>query len=275
MSRKIDAVLPLILEDYNRFKILYKSMKKFFKDLGTCWVVVKDNEFKKLKSKINDKKYKVIKESTIILEFKKVKNIKGWYKQQLIKLAIAQKIKSSFYLTLDADLICIRPVRYSHLIEKGKALCQIEKIDYHTDWYKNVKQILGFQRSGIAYGVTPALFSKQGVLKLQDFLFERANQNNKSRKMSWRTYLIKNIPWTEYTLYFTFLEGTNLFNKYHTKPDIENICSYKNSVWYKKDFPSWKPEKSFKKKKYFFIIVQSNTGMNPKEIWAKVSKYIK
>lgn len=275
MSKKIDAVLPLTLKNYDRFKILYKSMHLFFKDLGTCWVVTKDSEFKVLKSRINDQKYTVIKESLLVPEFKKMKDIRGWYKQQIIKFAIAKKIKSPFYLTLDADLICVRPVRYSDLIKNGKAISQIEDTDFHPEWYKYSERVLGFKRSGLAYGVTPALFSKETVIKLQNFLSEKANQNNKDSKISWRAFLIKNIPWTEYTLYFTFLEGMNLFEKYHTKPSIDAICGNKDSVWFKEDIPSWKPEKNFKNKKYFFIVIQSSAGMNPEEIWAKVSKYLK
>ena len=86
--------------------------------------------------------------------------------------------------------------------------------------------------------------------------------------------MIRNLPWTEYTLYYTFLEGTNLLKKYHQKPGIDTICGNKDSVWFKKDIPKWKP-KNFKKKKYFFIVFQSTTGLNPKEIWDKIKTRLK
>ncbi len=266
MTKKIDAVIPLIMSDFERFEILHASLKRFFKDLGTCWVVTRDDEFDKIKSKINDNNYKIIKESSVVPEFKKIRNLKGWFKQQVIKLAITKKIRSKFYLTLDADLICIGPVRYSDLIKNGKALCQIEKTDFHPKWFKNTERILGFKRSGRAYGVTPALLSKDCVIELQKFLSKKES--------NWKLFLIKNIPWTEYTLYFTFIENTGLLKKYHEKPDVENICSYKKSLWFKEDFEKWNPKKSFGKKKYFFIVTQSNMNIPAKEIWAKVHNYI-
>jgi len=270
--KKIDAVLPLTLKDFARFKLLYKTMT-LFKDLNTCWVITKDNEFKEIKSRIKDKKYKVIKETSIVPEFKNYKTLGGWYKQQLLKFAIAKKIESDFYLILDADLICVRTVRYSDLITNGKALSQIEKVDFHPEWYKDAERILGLKRSGLKHGVTPALFCKEGVLNLQDFLNKRASSN--AKKINWRMHLIKHLPWTEYTLYFTFMEGIGLFQKYYNKPAKENICGNLDSVWFKKDVKKFDPEKIFKKKKYFFIVFQSTTGINSNELWSKISKYYK
>jgi len=48
--------------------------------------------------------------------------IQGWYLQQLIKLAIAEHIKTDFYLTLDADVICVKPVYFSDLVKDGCAV---------------------------------------------------------------------------------------------------------------------------------------------------------
>ncbi|MEO1230548.1 MAG: DUF6492 family protein [Myxococcota bacterium] len=35
---------------------------------------------------------------------------RGWFKQQLVKLAIHERIESAFYLTFDADVVATRPV---------------------------------------------------------------------------------------------------------------------------------------------------------------------
>ena len=65
MLHRIDAVLPLTMKDFGRFRILYMSMRRF-KCLGTCWVVVPDLEFEKLNSLINDERLRVIPETRLV-----------------------------------------------------------------------------------------------------------------------------------------------------------------------------------------------------------------
>ena len=36
--------------------------------------------------------------------------MRGWLTQQIVKLAMAERVESDFYLTLDADVICTRTV---------------------------------------------------------------------------------------------------------------------------------------------------------------------
>lgn len=94
---KLDAVIPLLLKDFQRFEILDKSLKKFCTDLiNICWVVVRDDEYIELVKKIKNSFYEVIPESSIIPELTFYRHVRripsGWFIQQLIKLAISQKI---------------------------------------------------------------------------------------------------------------------------------------------------------------------------------------
>lgn len=123
---KLDAVLPITLKDYERFIILQKSLKLFCKDLiRVCWIVTPDDEFAEIKLLISDDNYCVIPESSLVPEFKIFPKTRGWFKQQLIKMAIAEKIETDFYLTLDADVICVKPVIFSDLVKDGLAVCYI------------------------------------------------------------------------------------------------------------------------------------------------------
>ena len=89
----------------------------------------------------------------------------------------------------------------------------------------------------------------------------------------WRFYLLRCGPWTEYSLYYTFLESYNLFEKYHFL--LDNKLSG-NSFWYRKEYESWDPANSYLGiRTFYFSVLQSNTGVDPDEIWQKVRPYLR
>src|SRR5688500_14503099 len=91
--QKVDAVVPLTLKDYDRFEILQKSCNRFLRGLGTCWVVTPDREAGTLSGLIHDGRFRVVPETDVVPEFRLFRSIPGWYKQQLIKMAIATAIE--------------------------------------------------------------------------------------------------------------------------------------------------------------------------------------
>jgi hypothetical protein len=309
---RLDAVLPLLLKDYERFRILDKSLRKFCAHLiKTCWVVVRDSEYQELDQKIHDWRYRVVPESLVIPELKFYRlirralygrysrffktipltrnnrfNINGWQIQQLIKLAIAQRVETDFYLTLDSDVLCVRPVQYDDLILEARAITSSTEEDEHPDWYKDAERILGLHRSGLSHGVTPAILNKQALLELERYLgktvnpilrvvsllFPRSSVVSKIL-VSWRSLLIRNTPWTEYSLYNTFLEGTSLFGKYHVRRGCNAIYSRSGSVWVDEHWVSWSLEECLKDKS-LFVVIQSNTGVPACMVWEKVCKLL-
>src|SRR5690606_42105927 len=50
---------------------------------------------------------------------------RGWYRQQLIKLAIAERVASDYYLTFDADVVATRPITIERLLPGGRAPCTL------------------------------------------------------------------------------------------------------------------------------------------------------
>jgi hypothetical protein len=290
--KKIDAVLPLLLKDYDRFEILNKSMKKFCSDLiNTCWIVTKESEYKELNKKIHNWFYRVIPESLVIPELRFYRFIRrapdGWQVQQLIKLAIAHMIETDFYLTLDSDVICIRHISPECLIRNGKAVITIEgALHLHPSWYKDAERLLGFSGSGLSHGVTPAILNKYAVFALQEFLTRKVNPLFRIPSIffsktsiasqliiSWRSFLIRNIPWTEYSLYNTFLEGKNLFEKYHFRGGHDAIYDGHKSVWFKEHWEGWNFEESISGKG-FFLVIQSNTDIPAHLVWNKFQKHL-
>jgi hypothetical protein len=297
MTSTIDAVLPLTASDYERARILLRSLDRFFVDLGICWIVTPDGDLDAIGRSIRGARYRVIAESVIIPELR-VHNwirtavsrshrpVAGWCVQQLVKLAIAEHIQSEFYVTLDADVICTKPVSLADLVRNGRAIADRHPHDIHREWYVWAERVLGLRRSGWTHGVTPALLSREAVLLLQRYLagrvhpflrglgrlWPRASLPN-AVLAGWRSYLLRNLPWTEYALYNTFLEATGRYGDYYVEESQSRL--YGNSVWQEDQFPSWDPAKSFRgPRDFFFSVVQSNGGPTAQEVWEKVRRYL-
>ncbi len=170
---KIDAVLPLRMRDYERFRIQEVSLRKFFADLGTLWIVVPDAEVATFRSLIQYEQYKVISEIALVPEFaafpEKTNEFGGWFKQQLIKLAITPKITTAFYIALDADIIWTKPVHYSDLVKNGRAGCFIwnsdgaSDSDMYAEWYEWAEKVLHLKnprqhpKRNVVHNVTPVV----------------------------------------------------------------------------------------------------------------------
>ena len=50
----LDAVLPLVRDDYERSTILFASLRANFRGMGRCWVVVPDADFDALQAVIDE-----------------------------------------------------------------------------------------------------------------------------------------------------------------------------------------------------------------------------
>ena len=299
-NRQLDAVLPLIFDDYQRFRILDASLKKFLKDLRKLFIIVPDREVEKFQLKIKDNDYKIVPETAVVPEFKLrwFRNYPGWNKQQLIKLAAAEIVETDFYLTLDADIICVRPTNCDDLVKDGRACCyrlnRLEKsAEEFKQWYRNAERVLKIGQPAYHYDVTPVVLSKEGMLMLHKHLARtsRGSRIGFSKRdllcwganllakfipripfAKWRLYLLRSGDWTEYSLYYTFLEAFDLFEKYHFLLD-KRVSG--NSVWYLDQYDTWDPADSFVGERTFhFTVIQSKTGIHPDEIWQKVRPYI-
>ncbi len=308
--QQLEAVLPLRLVDYPRFWILEKSLDRFCRHLiQRCWIVTPDRDFEELRSQIKDSMFTVISESALVPEFKIFTATGGWFRQQVIKLAIAAKVETDFYLTFDADVICVQPTQYTDLIKSNRAVCYIDpsvKAKF-SEWYEWAERVLQLRPTERCHNLTPTILSREAVLLLQEHLsrlsleqlrrLPKLSWQKRDLKLlgsqllaailpkdgetyrlitSWKAYLLRNLPWTEYGLYYSFLEAQGLFDKYHVETE-HCIYSIKDSVWYsdRTTFPDWDAAKCFTgDRNYHFCIVQSNTKIDPQAIWQKVGPFL-
>ena len=291
---KLDAMVPLIARDYDRFELMAETLVQNFVDLGICWVVVPDREYKELRRLIAIPKFTLVTESELVPElatYRKLpfygRRITGWYIQQLLKLAIAGHIRTDFYLVIDADVLCLRRVTRNDLIRNGRAIVKYTEENIHREWYENnsIEKLLGCPRpTRRVHGVTPALFSKEAVLALQAFLALRAQAllpkplslslasplrhvarllspgHGSDLLSSWRSLLLRKIPWTEYALYHWFLEsrGQHFANSYHRYAG-DQVLYGPGSVFTPEALPSWRiPPLTGD---IYFVVANGNTGV--------------
>lgn len=295
---RLDAVLPLTAHDVERAQILFRSLEAFFEPLGTCHVVVPDEEVAVVRPRVPGERYAVVAESDVVPEISWFRNtarirarlrivgppIHGWFVQQLVKLAAADRVQTPFYLTLDADVVCVRPTRYEDLVPGGRALVQTSPPN-HPEWNDDAARVLGLPRSGRQYAVTPALLRGDAVAALARHLAGRVDPRARELALwlprgrprqivaSWRSYLLRRLPWTEYAVYGTFVEATGLFDRYHVLGGDHAI--YGNGVWIESQFDEWDAEATFNRRDGFcFTVVQSATRIPPERVWAKVEPHL-
>ena len=297
MAERLDAVLPLTAADAERAQMLFRSLERFFEPLGTCYVVAPDREVASVRPRIPSGRYEVLAESDVIPEIgyfwtmartrAKLRlvgpPIHGWFVQQLVKLAASERIGTPFYLTLDADVLCVRETTYGHLVREGRAIVQTSPPN-HPEWNDDAERVLGLPRSGRQYGVTPAILNRDAVAALARHLERRVrprvrrvaarlpHPRPRDVLASWRSYLLRGLPWTEYAVYHTFLEQTGLFDRYHVLAGEDSI--YGNCVWIENQFVEWDPGADGSGDAYRFSVVQSATRIPPERVRAKVEPYL-
>jgi hypothetical protein len=192
----------------------------------------------------------------------------GWIVQQMIKLAIAASFTSTHYVTLDSDILCVKPFSRSSLVPGGRALTNVEKpSDFERIYTSKVCQnelrvkeerrraaaeILGYQRPAALqhyYGETPVVLHRQSVMALTEHVGKRLQG-------SWIEGLATRKSWTEYNLYFQFLEMTRQLPDLCVAGGCNGVLDLERSVWH--TAASYRQLRSYDRD--HFLANRSNTG---------------
>jgi hypothetical protein len=298
---ELEAVLPLVPKDLERFSLLARSLEKHFVGLGRLFVVVPDRHHATLAEPVRRAagalRVEVIPESAWVPEMSSFRHLPGWYKHQLVKLAAAEAVTSAYYLTLDADVVCTRRTTVEELLPGGRSACFVIPKDEHPDWYEGAEAVLGVQarRRGVLHNVTPVVWSKAGVLEIIAHLDDMARRRSYApglrgwrqriffnlhlagrhrKRAPWRAWLAASSPWAEYAMYFTFLEATGRFERYHFQSDY---CIYdvERSVWWRSAFDTWDASALFEGHgPPYFAVIQSNMGVPAARVWQKLAPWL-
>jgi hypothetical protein len=178
-----------------------------------------------------------------ILESTRNEQLTGWHIQQLLKIAVSELVETSFYMTLDIDVLCTRKCDLDTFIFNNKAKTNIQSFHDYVVLYKkpfreqliksrriyNTSTLLKLKRPvrywGRIYGETPVIFHTKSVRRLREHIGSVHGED-------WQVTLTKSSQWTEYPLYFQFLEGTGGLEKYHVVCDRKTILDLDNSIWF-------------------------------------------
>jgi hypothetical protein len=244
---RLDAIVPLAARDLERFQLLRRSLETHAPEITRCFVVVPDHEQFVLQKAIDGTRFTVLPESELLpglpfwqqLFARFGKRMPGWFLQQLIKLAAPAVVSTPFYLTLDADVVCRNPIPWSTWFVEGKAIVQTLSESVFPQWDRGSAKALGMPLAARIHGVTPALLATDGVRRLQAFLARRqsvlwrlvAQLSPLRHTAGWQSFLMPRRSWTEYTLYYTFLYGTRLFEQYHFPGTETAIYDTQRSFW--------------------------------------------
>ncbi|MDP2400719.1 MAG: DUF6492 family protein [Actinomycetota bacterium] len=172
-------------------------------------------------------------------------SIRGWYVQQMLKLAVAERVTTPFYVTLDSDVVCLQPFSSASLVTGGRGVCGFETIETYEalytpgfairEWENKERrmvtsaELLDYERDGRYRGrypaETPVLFSTQAMRDMCAHLSGRHSR-------SWSMVLAESVGWTEMGLYFEYLEMAGRLEKLYEICGPNRVLHVEGSVWH-------------------------------------------
>jgi len=316
LENRLTFVLTLALsdtgrddQDLERFRLLLDTFDRFFdKRFLEQFIIVTPRHDeasirKALGTRIDTANISILDENDVCPEFYRdpvttstwPNPNKGWYKQQLIKLAIGKHVRTNFYMTLDSDVLFVTDFDTHSLIRNGKATLNVQTEEdfrnlYREDVvsktvkirqsrYKQVEPILRCGRkNGYLnqwYGETPVLLNRQLVKLLTSHI-------QQTWEKPWRDALLDNLPWTEYALYFLFAEDQGVLEDYYVPGNADSVLRLTESLWqsaaeYKipRDLSNWDLDNIFNSNgNGVAVVVQSYLGYPVADIAKKIKPYI-
>lgn len=229
-----------------------------------------------LRSITLDARYQVIPEDTWLEPPRSMplseKPLAGWYIQQLVKMAAAAYVSTPFYVTLDSDVVCLREFGTKDVVapypgKAGKHLVGVETERDYLQLYhecyaerevktksrrylcsaKLLRYIRPDEYSGVFYGETPCAINTSKMNELLQYLEYVLQQ-------SWQNGLSVSQGWTEYSLYFQYLEMTDALFETCCLGSCNSVLDLKHSVWH---HASWYRAKRIYDRDHFFPAEQS------------------
>jgi hypothetical protein len=201
--------------------------------------------------------------------------IRPWQRQQIIKLNAPRLSSAEFVLTLDPDVMAVKPVGRELLVVGGRALLEPEARGVHRRWWRDSADLLdvapGLERPGM--NVSPALLST-AVLREVHRRLEAVGGR------PWMDILLTSYcDWTEYTLYMLAAERGGLLEREHLWADDLDAPARLHadpavSIWGAAQASPANVERLFSAgEPGLFAVVQSSSGLSAGEIAAVAARH--
>ena len=218
-DERITLVLPLTINDITRGFVLLESLSHLDNTVVKEFLIFVpplhlDFVQKLLGESVRSLSFPVVIASERVLLDSLSIDTTGVYPyaiQMALKLLSSLVISTDFYMTLDADVISLRPFVYKNIIDsQRRAIYDHEaRFGVHPLWwegsesYLNIHPKEGYDVSSQGFGVTPALLSTYGAqLTINKIVQDSLSSSNENPLEQWlRDFGQSGVIWSEYTLY--------------------------------------------------------------------------
>jgi hypothetical protein len=159
---------------------------------------------------------------------------------------------------------------------------QLESKRYHPGWWKESCRILGCRtdlgRPGMS--VTPAILSTTAMSGLLTEL-DACHGNWAARLQTWLKQGLRSAVWTEYSLYYSFLEKHGRLANFHfegtstTRSRGGRTMVSGNSLWRSEDLETWNPAVVFEgEDPASFAVIQSSLRLEVEMVREKLAAWL-
>lgn len=211
--------------------------------------------------------------------------VPGWNKQQIIKMAAPEWLGAGFWMTLDADVICAKPVGVDDLLPGGRALLWVDElkgVPIFTRWAWAAREVLGMVAppQTLVMGVTPLIYAAP-IMRAMYQAIETLHRR------PWKEVLLDPAvlegcrvryggSWAEHHLYYAAGVRSGLLRTCHAFCGIDVPQRlHGHGVWRNEDWPDWDPAPAFDTARPgFFSVCNSYTGMPASAVAAKIMPYL-
>eukprot|EP01035_Chromulina_nebulosa_P030892 gene30892-41110_t len=232
-SDRLTGVLPAIKDQMNLLVVTVKSLMHFNQNLELLfdyiWIVVPNKEIQQVYSMLMvatssklDPTFRIVGELDALYE-KKQQQYHGWHVQQDIKLAMSRFVRTTYYITLDADVFCGRKLHYNDFIDSNsnKAYTRSERAKTFYAYTSG-----NFNLTGLHLKIShPPVDDKTLMIGFTPIIFNTAVVNNMTNyftmreRRPWLEYFMElhvtNKIFTEYLVYWMWSVDNGVYDKYH------------------------------------------------------------
>jgi hypothetical protein len=281
----VSALLPLKIsgrhygDNLARLDMLFSSLVHFASGLLDELLVVaradESDQIARYLAQWRDLPLRLVAEDDYFPAFRRFNRpwqIRPWQRQQVIKLNAPAVTDADFVLTLDPDVLALKPITRDLLVPGGRALLEPEPRGVHQRWWRDSADLLDvtprLERRGM--NVTPALLSTAVLTEVQRRL-EAVGER------PWMDILLTSYcDWTEYSLYLLAAERASLVARHHIWADDPAAPAHLQadpalSIW-----GGTSPSRGDVKRLFgaddpgLFAVIQSNSGLPAAEIASAV-----
>jgi glycosyltransferase involved in cell wall biosynthesis len=293
----IHAVLPLAIQsnkddnDLIRAVVQGRTLRHFLQrdQLLNVNVVGRSSELQQIADALKPLetpwlRYKILDEAAVCPELPE-SPMGGWHKQQIIKLAAAEWLGAPFWLTLDADVLCTKPLGIDDLLPGGRALLFVDElavVPIFTSWSWAVREVLGMVAppATFAMSVTPLIYAAPIMSAVyrtieiahgrpwKDVLLDRKVMGGLSNRYK--------TGWAENQVYYAVAARSGLLRAYHALSGIDSPQRlHGHGIWRTGEWPDWDVTRAFDTKQPgFFAVCNSYTGVPPAFVAEKIEPFL-